>query len=118
MQSVVFILNDAPYGTEKCFNALRLALNLKRKYENGVRIKLFLVSDAVFAALPGQRPPEGYNIQQLMTLLIELGADIKLCTTCIAARGIEASNIIEGAEVGSMMDLSDWTMEADKVLTF
>lgn len=46
MQTLLFIFNDAPYGTEKTFNALRLALNIKEQYEEGVSIKLFFMSDA------------------------------------------------------------------------
>ena len=29
MQKLLFILNESPYGTEKSFNALRLAVNLQ-----------------------------------------------------------------------------------------
>ncbi|PJE78948.1 hypothetical protein CI610_02091 [invertebrate metagenome] len=118
MQNMVFILNEAPYGSEKCFNALRLALNLKKKYGDDVYIKFFLMSDAVFAGLSNQRPAEGYNIQRLFTLLLEQGAEIKLCTTCIADRGIDPSRMIEGLEAGSMINLASWSMEADKVFTF
>jgi len=33
----LFILNDPPYGTERCHDGLRLALSLARREEEGVR---------------------------------------------------------------------------------
>lgn len=55
----VFILNDAPYGSERRYNALRLAnALLKNDPENTVTV--FLMADAVSAAKKGQQTPEGY----------------------------------------------------------
>lgn len=54
MQTLLFILNDGPYGSEKTFNALRLALNIKEEYEDEVAINIFLMSGSVTAALPNQ----------------------------------------------------------------
>jgi len=28
---ILFIINDAPYGTEKAYNALRLAMNIQKE---------------------------------------------------------------------------------------
>jgi len=117
MQTLLFIVNDAPYGSERTFNGLRLAANLLEQHE-GVRVNIFLMSDAVTAALPNQRPAEGYNIQQLLEILSGQGAQIKLCKTCTDARGISELPLIEGAEIGTLIELSAWTMQADKVLTF
>jgi len=44
----LFIINDPPYGTERCFNALRLALVLLKKVAS--EISVFLIADAVLAA--------------------------------------------------------------------
>jgi uncharacterized protein involved in oxidation of intracellular sulfur len=118
MQTLVFIINDAPYGSEKPFNALRLAANIKEAYGDAVIVKLFLMSDAVSIALPHQRPAEGYNIQQLLEILLAQGAEIKLCKTCTDARGLTNHPLIEGAHIGTLIELSHWTMQADKVLTF
>lgn len=53
----LMILNDAPYGTERSYNGLRLALALVKVEEAGIR--LFLIGDAVGCAKPGQTTPEG-----------------------------------------------------------
>ncbi|HEY5716320.1 MAG TPA: DsrE/DsrF/TusD sulfur relay family protein [Psychromonas sp.] len=118
MQTLLFILNDGPYGSEKTFNALRLALNIKEQYEQDVVIKLFLMSDAVTSALLNQRPVEGYNIEQMLEILLAQGAELKLCKTCTDARGVTELPLIEGAQISTLIELSQWTFEADKVLTF
>jgi uncharacterized protein involved in oxidation of intracellular sulfur len=41
-----------------------------------------------------------------------------LCGTCMDARGLRADEIIEGALRGTLAQLADWTIEADKVLVF
>ena len=78
MQTLLFILNDGPYGSEKTFNALRLALNIKEEYEDDVAINIFLMSDAVTAALANQRPSEGYNIEQMLEILLAQGGRTKV----------------------------------------
>ena len=35
MHKILIIINDAPYGTEKAYNALRLANQLGREHEQG-----------------------------------------------------------------------------------
>lgn len=117
MQQLLFILNDAPYGSERTFNGLRLAANLLEQHDNA-KANLFLMSDAVTAALPKQQPAEGYHIQQLIEILVAQGAEIKLCKTCTDARGMTDMPLIEGTSIGTLIELSAWTMNADKVLTF
>ena len=50
---LLFILNDPPYGTERCYNALRLAHALG-KAESTNEITIFLMADAVGCAKRGQ----------------------------------------------------------------
>ena len=45
----LFILNDPPYGTERCYNALRLAHALV-KDDPESEITIFLMADAVVGA--------------------------------------------------------------------
>lgn len=105
-----------PYGSESLFNALRLAIALNE--QGGASLKLFLMSDAVSAALAGQAPAEGYNLRQMLEILLAQGVTIRLCKTCTDARGITALPLIEGIEVGTLPMLAQWTLAADKVLTF
>lgn len=54
----LFILNDAPYGTERSYNGLRLARALGKL--DGETVRVFLMGDAVACAKTGQKVPEGY----------------------------------------------------------
>ena len=115
-QEIVIIANCAPYGSETLFNALRLGIALNE--QEGVILKIFLMSDAVGAALAGQSPAEGYNLRQMLEILLAQGTQIRLCKSCTDARGITTLPLIEGIEVGTLPLLAQWTLAADKVLTF
>ena len=66
------IINDSPYGNERPYNALRLALNLVRCPETHVRV--FLIGDGVNCAIAGQKTPEGYyNVERMLKSLAQRG---------------------------------------------
>ncbi len=116
MASTLFILNDAPYGNERAYNALRLAAAVAGKDDQ--RVRLFLMADAVACAKSGQKVPEGYYNVQLMLGKVLRKGEVALCGTCMDARGLQDSEIIEGARRSTLAQLADWTVEADKVLVF
>lgn len=115
MQRIVIIANGAAYGSESLFNSLRLAIALRDQQDD---LQLFLMSDAVTAGLRGQKPAEGYNIQQMLEILTAQGVPVKLCKTCTDGRGISTLPLIDGVEIGTLVELAQWTLVADKVLTF
>ncbi|EOZ6414475.1 DsrE/DsrF/TusD sulfur relay family protein [Cronobacter turicensis] len=117
MQKIVIIANGAAYGSESLFNSLRLAIAL-RELPQAPELKLFLMSDAVTAGLRGQKPAEGYNVQQMLEILTAQNVPVKLCKTCADGRGVSALPLIEGVEIGTLVELAQWTLEADNVLTF
>jgi len=115
--SVLFILNDPPYGTERSYNALRLAKALhKSDPESGV--SLFLMADSVFCAKAGQKTPEGFYNIELMLKGVARNAKVLLCGTCMDARGLGEGELVEGAARGTMPELAQLTLEADTVLVF
>ncbi len=90
MQKVLFIINDAPYGTEKAYNALRMAMTLQKEHENKVEIKIFLLADAVSCGLPNQNTPTGYyNIERMLKSIIQKGGEVKSCGGFFLVRGID-----------------------------
>ena len=113
----LFILNDPPYGTERCFNALRLAQALL-KTEPEPEVTMFLMADAVVCAKAGQTTPNGYYNLERMIKEVSRQAQIVLCGTCMDARGLGEEELVEGAERGTMPQLAQLTAEADKVLVF
>ncbi|WP_372826355.1 DsrE/DsrF/TusD sulfur relay family protein [Polaromonas sp.] len=116
MSYILFIINDAPYGNERAYNALRLAGAIAAKEDANVRV--FLMADAVGCAKDHQKVPEGYYNTQLMLSKIVRKGDVALCGTCMDARGLAESELIEGAKRSTLAQLADWTQEADKVLVF
>ncbi len=116
MTSTLFILNDAPYGSERAYNGLRLAGALAAKEDQTVR--LFLMADAVGCAKSGQKVPEGYYNVQLMLGKVARKGEVGLCGTCMDARGLRDEEMIDGARRGTLAQLADWTAQADKVLVF
>ena len=39
MQKILIIINDAPYGTEKAYNALRMAMTLQKEHSEKMEVK-------------------------------------------------------------------------------
>ena len=112
----LIILNDAPYGSERTYNGLRLAGSLARQ---GAELRLFLIGDAVACAKTGQKVPSGYyNTQNMLGAVVRNGGAVGVCGSCIDARGIAESELIEGTRRSTLDELTAWTLEADKVLTF
>ncbi len=114
----LMILNDPPYGTERVYNGLRLATNLLVKHDEA-EMSLFLMGDSASAAKSGQKTPNGYyNIERMLDHLIRKGASAKVCGTCMDARGLSDSELIEGVTRSTMDELTELTFNADKVLVF
>lgn len=115
---MLFILNDAPYGTEKAYNALRLA-NQILKDSLSENVNFFLLADSVFCGLAGQETPNGYyNIERMLKAIIKKGAKIKACGTCMDARGIREDMFVEGIEKSNLAEFAQMTADAGKVITF
>lgn len=113
----LFVLNDAPYGSERSYNGLRLAGSLAK--QEGNAISVFLLGDAAGCAMGCQTTPNGYyNIERMLKILATKGARIGICGGCMDARGIRPEIIAEGTKRSSLDELTAWTQEADKVLVF
>ena len=112
------ILNDPPYGTERTYNGLRLAMNLQRLQE-GTEVTVFLMGDAVAAAKRGQTTPNGYyNLERMIAGVATRKGQVLLCGTCMDARALKDDEIIEGTRRSTLDELTEATVGADKVLIF
>ena len=113
----LLILNDPPYGTERCYNGLRLAGALAKR--EGTEVRIFLIADAVGCAVAGQVLPNGYyRLDRMLVGAIRHGAEVGACGSCMDARAIDDAELVEGARRSSLEELTDWTLWADKVVTF
>ncbi len=116
--NVLIIINDPPYGTEKAYNALRLANQMGKDFPD-VEVRIFLMADAASCAVAGQTTPNGYyNIEKMLKLSLRSGAHVKICGSCAEARGLRNVPLLEGSELSSMAELTSWVVNSDKVLTF
>lgn len=116
--NVLLIINDASYGSEKAYNALRLAMTLQKE-QTDVTVQVFLMADAVTCALSNQTTPQGYyNVERMLRSVITKGGQVKACGSCSEARGLKQLPLLEGVEISTMSQLATWVVEADKVLTF
>jgi uncharacterized protein involved in oxidation of intracellular sulfur len=117
MAKTLFILNDAPYGTERSYNAIRLATSLSKR--EGQEVKIFLIGDAATCAKANQKVPQGYyNLEVMLRAVARRGAEIGICSTCMDARGLTDTELAEGSKRSSLEELTDWTRWADKTLVF
>jgi uncharacterized protein involved in oxidation of intracellular sulfur len=114
----LLVLNDPPYGTERCYNALRFAAALARS-DPANAVTIFLIADAVLCAKKGQKTPDGYyNIERMLKRFATGDHRLLLCGTCMDARGLNETDLVDGAKRSSMDELAAVTAAADKVLVF
>lgn len=113
----LIVCNDPPYGTERSWNALRLAGSLARR--DGTEVRVFLLGDAVGCAVSDQKVPDGYyHLDRMIESAARHGAEVGCCGTCLDARGIKDDVLVKGASRSNLEELTDWTLWADKVLSF
>lgn len=75
MNSLTLIVQDAPYGTEKVYNALRYASALVAHH---AAVNVFLLADGVAIAKRNQKTPTGYyNTANMLSELIAKGVKVK-----------------------------------------
>lgn len=111
------ILNDPPYGTERCYNGLRLAGSLAK--QEGVEVRVFLFGDAVGCAMANQKIPDGYyHLDRMLQGVIRHGGEVGCCGTCLEARALCEDGLVQGARRSTMDEVTEWTLWADKVLNF
>jgi uncharacterized protein involved in oxidation of intracellular sulfur len=115
-ENVLIVINDAPYGTEKAYNALRLAIALQARNN---KVNVFLMADAVFCGVPKQETPSGYyNIKEMLERVLAKGGHVAACGSCMKARGLSVDVLVKGLEQGSMALLSEWTESCGRIHSF
>ena len=119
MQTILIIVNAPAYGSERMLSALRLATAIASQETETVDMRLFMMSDAVTVGLASQATAQaGGGLQQMLEALVQHGVQIRLCRTCALARGIADLALIPGVSIGTLPELAEWTLAADKVLSF
>ncbi len=117
MQNILIIVHAPPYGSERCLSALRLATALAGN-DAKPAIRIFLMSDATVLGLPNQIDGAGNGLQCMVEQLVAQGVEIRSCRTCALARGLAELPQIPGVTIGTLVELAEATLAADKVITF
>lgn len=77
------------------------------------------MADAVLAAKAQQKTPDCYyNLELMLKRVVSSKGAVLLCGTCMDARGIGDTELMEGVRRSTMDELANATAEADKVLVF
>jgi uncharacterized protein involved in oxidation of intracellular sulfur len=117
MSKTLFVLNDPPYGTERSYNALRLAGSLVKR--EGEQVRVFLMGDGAACARADQQTPNGfYNIERMLRAVTNKSGEVGVCGTCMDARGLAPDELAEGTKRSTLDELTEWTQWADNVLVF
>ena len=115
---ILILINEAPYGTEKAYNALRLANQIGKDHKDA-DVRIFLMADAASCAIANQKTPDGfYNIERMIKSALNKGAKVKICGSCAEARGLKDVPLIEGTEISTLPEFTNWIVESDKVISF
>jgi hypothetical protein len=56
--------------------------------------------------------------ESILKAVLMKNGKVKLCGTCADARGIKEMKLVEVAELSTMKELTQWTIESDKVIPF
>ncbi len=117
MATTLLILNDPPYGTERSYNALRLAGSLSKR--EGEQVKVFLIGDAAGCAKRDQKVPQGYyNAEIMLRNVGRHGGEVGVCGSCMDARGIADAELADASHRSSLEELTNWVQWADRTLVF
>jgi uncharacterized protein involved in oxidation of intracellular sulfur len=65
----------------------------------------------------GAGPFDKINIERMLKPIVRK-SEVILCSTCMDARGIKDDEIVDGARRGTMVELTDLTLQAEKVIVF
>lgn len=117
VMKITMLINDAPYGSDRTFNALRLA-DTMLTLEEDLELTVCLLGDAVWCAKQGQQTPDGYyNVSRMLKPVVRRGL-VLVCETCMAARGLTAEELMEGCRASRLGETGMVVLDADKVITF
>ena len=115
--NIVVTLNDAPYGSERDYQGLRMA-DAMLKLEEDLDLTLYLSNDAVACAKTGQQTPDGYyNVERMLKPIIRKGT-VLVCRTCAEARGLTKEDLMEGVRIVTLGEAAEFILEADKTLVY
>ena len=116
MINVLFILNDAPAEPGRSLNGLYLASSMS--LHSSVYIRVFLLGAAAACASRPRGLREHEDAAALLATVIRHGGEVRVCERCPDGRAGCAGDLIDGASVAPLAELSRCVAEADRLLVF
>ena len=59
-----------------------------------------------------------YSLERMLKLVLQRGGEVGACGSCLDARGLVEAELLPGVRKSSLEQLTDWTLWADRVITF
>ncbi|AKX93182.1 DsrE/DsrF/TusD sulfur relay family protein [Neomoorella thermoacetica] len=115
MAQLCLVVQTGPYTYQNLDTAYGLA---RAALAKGHGVSLFLYIDGVVAANKNIDAPGERNIAAMLQELAAAGVRIASCGACSKFRGITDEMYIDGAEMGSLVDMADMIQEADVLINF
>ena len=117
MVTYTLIVNEAPYGKERAYTAIRFAWTCDVE---GNKVRIFLLENGVYLAKKDQNPAASVspNLGTNLSDLIQGGIEVKACGVCMQSRGITEVDIITGVKTATMHELVEWTNNSEKIIVF
>lgn len=113
----LLIVNDALYGSVRTFNGAPLAGALSK--QEGRDRRIFHIDAAAAADHVKQKVPAGvYNLEAMLSSMVNHAGAIDVCGTCMDAAGIAAESLIGGLHRSTVDKLKREDIWADEVFVF
>lgn len=109
------MLNDPPYGTERSYNGLRLANALAKREGEQVRSSSWPMRSGARWPATGRRTA---TTTWSGSSLRPPGTTLRSVSVAVAWTRVDEGALVEGARRSSLDELADWTLWADKVVSF
>ncbi|MEW6242854.1 MAG: DsrE family protein [Bacillota bacterium] len=114
MAKICILVQTGPYTYENLDTALALARSAKGA---GVSVALFLYVDGVISVNSKIDSPGERNLSQLLADLIREGVEVSACGACSKFRGITKQLYVDGATMGSIVDMAEMLEDADALVS-
>jgi uncharacterized protein involved in oxidation of intracellular sulfur len=67
----------------------------------------------------GQKVPQGYyNLSRMLQVVSQHRGEIGVCGSCMEARGLQDTDLVQGSRRSTLEELTDRTLWADRILVF
>ena len=92
-------------------------LHVAKEHSAGPSVNTAVKGEAVSAlTMLGFSPAPSAKV--VVEILTAQQVPVKLCKTCADARGVSRLPLADGVAIGTLVELAQWTLAAEKVLTF